>query len=41
MLLCAAAIAVLLAIGGVKKNPGSVVDAENIIQVSCSGVREI
>jgi hypothetical protein len=36
MYLCAAALAVLLAIGGVKQNPGPGVEANNIVQVLCS-----
>ncbi|XP_033610805.1 uncharacterized protein LOC117282983 [Cryptotermes secundus] len=37
MLLCAAALAIVLVIGGVEQNPGPVVEAENILQVLCSG----
>jgi hypothetical protein len=37
MTLCAATLAVLLLIGGVEQNPGPGVEAENILQVSCSG----
>jgi hypothetical protein len=37
MLLCGAALAVLLAIGGVEQNLGPRVEAENIAQVLCSG----
>jgi hypothetical protein len=35
--LCTATLAVLLAIGGVEQNPGPGVEAENILQVLCSG----
>jgi len=34
---CAVMLAVLLVIGGVEKNPGPVVEAENIMQLLCSG----
>ena len=37
VILCATTLAVLLVIGGVEKNPGPGVDAENIMQVVCSG----
>jgi hypothetical protein len=36
MLLCAAALAVLLAIGGVEQNPRNGVEPEDIVQVLCS-----
>jgi hypothetical protein len=35
--LCAAALAVLLVTDGLEQNPGSGVEAESIMQVSCSG----
>jgi hypothetical protein len=35
--LCAAALAMLLVIGGVEQNPGPGVEGENIMQVLCSG----
>jgi len=34
---CAAALAVLLVIGGVEQNPGPSMEAESIMQVLCSG----
>jgi hypothetical protein len=37
MFLCAAAVTVLLVIGGVEQNPGPGVEAENSLQVLCSG----
>jgi hypothetical protein len=37
VVLCAVALAVLLAIGGMEQNPGSSVEAESIMQVLCSG----
>jgi hypothetical protein len=37
MLLCAAALTVLLVIAGVEQNPGPGVEAENSLQVLCSG----
>ncbi|PNF33662.1 hypothetical protein B7P43_G12335 [Cryptotermes secundus] len=37
MLLCAAALTVLLVIGMVKENPGPGVETENTLQVLCSG----
>jgi hypothetical protein len=37
MLLCTAALTVLLVIGGVEQNPGSGVEAENHQQILCSG----
>jgi len=37
VVLCAAALAVLLVIGGVEQNPGPSVEAESIMQVLCSG----
>jgi hypothetical protein len=37
MLLCAAALTVLLVIGGLEQNPGPGVEAENSLQVLCSG----
>jgi hypothetical protein len=37
MLLCAATLAVLLVIGGVKQNPGPGVEAGSCLQVLCSG----
>jgi hypothetical protein len=38
MILCATTlVAVILVIGGVEKNPGPGVEAENIVQVVCSG----
>ncbi|PNF38209.1 hypothetical protein B7P43_G13474 [Cryptotermes secundus] len=36
MLLCAAALAIVLVIGGVEQNTGPVVEAENILQLLCS-----
>jgi hypothetical protein len=33
MIMCAAALAVLLVIGGVEQNPGPGVEAESIVQV--------
>ena len=36
VILCATTLAVQLVIGGVEKNPGPGVDAENIMQVVCS-----
>ena len=35
--LCAAVLAVLLVIGGVKRNPGAGVEGESFMQVMCSG----
>ena len=35
--MCAMTLALLLVIGGVEKNPGPVVESENIMQVLCSG----
>jgi predicted amidophosphoribosyltransferase len=37
MLLCAAVLTVLLVIGSVEQNPGTVLEAENILHVLCSG----
>jgi len=37
LVLYAAALAVLLVIGGVQQNPGPSVEAESIMQVLCSG----
>jgi hypothetical protein len=37
MLLCAAVLMVLLVISGVKLNPGPGLEAENRLQVLCSG----
>jgi hypothetical protein len=37
MIPCAAALAVLLVISGLEQNPGHAVEAENIVQVLCSG----
>jgi hypothetical protein len=37
VLLCTAALAILLVIGSVEQNPKPVVEAENILQVMCSG----
>jgi hypothetical protein len=37
MLLCAATLTVLLVIGGVEQNPGPGVEAENSLQLLCSG----
>jgi len=37
MILCATTLAVLLVIGGVKRNPGPGVEAEKILQVLCRG----
>ena len=36
MILCATTLALLLIIGGAKKNPGPGVEAEKIMQVVCS-----
>jgi hypothetical protein len=41
VILCATTLAVLLVIGGVKKNLGSGVEAEKILQVCVAGVTEI
>jgi hypothetical protein len=37
VILCAAALAVMLVIGGVEQSPGPGVEAENILQVLCIG----
>jgi rRNA maturation endonuclease Nob1 len=41
MLLCAAALSVLLLIGGVEQNPGPGVEAESSLQIVCSGCDRI
>jgi rRNA maturation endonuclease Nob1 len=41
MILCATNLAVLLVIGGVEKNPGPGVEAEEIMRVLCSGCDRI
>jgi hypothetical protein len=38
VVLCEAALAVLLVIGGVEQNPGPSVEAESIMKVLCSGL---
>jgi hypothetical protein len=41
MILCAAALATLLVIGGVEQNSGPGVEAENNVEVLCSGCKRI